>query len=472
MGRAVRGGAALILLGGLTGCGTFSHYPAGMESTTLGRLRRGESTGYERTFGRRLEGRDGELFAMEMGRAAQLAGAPEKSRRAFDVAIERWEKRDDKAVVSVSGSGAQAGAVLVNDKAIPYRAASFERTLAHHYQMLNYLAMNDLTGAGVEVRRANLVQEAARKRREREIERAEASSAKETRGTEDDKHLAGVYAGLNERAGTVKHSFQNAATLYLSGVIWEMMGEPNDAYIDYKKAIEIYPDNMYLQFDVLRIGRRLGMREDVADFERRFPKAAKTGMPKPNAARLVVIYEEGLAPQKTDLTVAYPLTSADSIGVVSLPVYAESFSSPTPARVALDGRPLGQTMPLCNVGALAARALAEQMPGIVTRQVARAVAKGIAAKAAKDSDNSLVEVGVMLYTLFSEQADLRSWLTLPAHIHVSSAWVAPGEGRVTLSGPGGHEFWRGDVTLTAGQTTLVVVSRIDLAVYSMVCVQP
>jgi hypothetical protein len=106
------------------------------------------------------------------------------------------------------------------------------------------------------------------------------------------------------------------------------------------------------------------------------------------------------------------------------------------------------------------------MPGIVTRQVARAITKGVAAKAAKDSGGGWAELAVTLYNVISEQADLRSWLTLPAHIHVLSAWVEPGCRRVVLQGPGGGELWGGEVTLAAGRTTLVVVTRIDLAVYS------
>jgi hypothetical protein len=139
-------GLALVWAG--TGCGTFSYYPEGMEHTTLAPLRTGQRTGYERTFAKRTEGRDGMLFAMEMGRVAQLEGDLDTSRAAFEKAIAAWETRDDQAVVSASGAGAQAGAVLVNDKAIPYRAPEYERALVHHYQTLNYLATNDLIGAG------------------------------------------------------------------------------------------------------------------------------------------------------------------------------------------------------------------------------------------------------------------------------------------------------------------------------------
>lgn len=468
---------ALGLAGMVSGCNTFSHYPRGMEVTTLEPLRTGEKTEYQHTFKKRMEGKDGALFAMEMGRVAQLEGDYSISRGAFERAIERTREQDEKAVISATGAAAQTGAALVNDKAIPYRAASYERTFVHHYQALNYLATNDLAGAAVEVRRANREQEEAQRRREREIERGRSKQSHVPEEEEmRDSHLGGVYAGLDEMAGAVKHSFQNAATFYLSGVVWEMLGERNSAYIDYKRALEIVPEHPVLQEDVIRLGKRLGMREDVEEFERRFPAAAEvpadgTGT-LAGKARLVVLYEEGLAPQKSEMSIAYPLPSANSIGVIALPMYAAGPQGPAPVAVKVKGRTVGRTAPICNVAALAARALEEQMPGILTRQVARAVTKGVAAKAARDSGGSFGELVVLLYNVASEQADLRSWLSLPAHVHVLSTWVEPGTPRVALAAPGGGEIWGEKVTLAEGKTTLVVVTRIDLAVYSHVIVQP
>ena len=470
-GRAI---GLAVLLGWLAaGCGTFSQYPMGMEQTTLAPLRTGQDPQYRKTFGKRTNGNARVLFAMEMGRTAQLKGDYETSRRAFDAAIAATQAQDDQAAISASGAAAQGGAVLVNDKVIPYRAPSHERILVHHFQALNYLATNDLAGAGVEIRRANREQEDARKRREAEIEKAKSKTENVSPDEERDPHLLPVYAGLDQMAGAVKYSFQNAATFYLSAVVWEMMGEANDAYIDSKKALEIYPENPYLQRDVLRLGRRLGMREDVADFERRFPQAAKAdGNGGTNLARLVVLYEEGLAPKKSEMSVAYPLPSSDSVGVVALPVYAEAPPPPMPLVVKAGRRNLGRTAPICDVSALAARGLGEQMPGILTRQVARAVAKGVAAKAAKDQGGGWGELAVTLYNVLSEQADLRSWLTLPAHIHVANGWVDPGTSCVTLADPSGAAVWSGEVTLKPGRTTLLYVTRIDLAVYSHVIMQP
>ena len=189
-------GAVLAILAAvvLSGCSTYSHYPQGMEQTTLQSLRTGKRVDAEKNFGKRTQGNSGVVFALEMGRVAQLEGDYEISRQAFTTAIEATREQDEKAVISASGAAAQGAAVLVNDKAIPYRAPDYERTLMHHYQMLNYLGLQDLNGAGVEVRRANKTQKDAQERRAREIERAKSfqqnvPESEDGKADERDPHL-------------------------------------------------------------------------------------------------------------------------------------------------------------------------------------------------------------------------------------------------------------------------------------------
>ena len=472
-----RAGLGLLLALGGAGCGTFSHYPTGMETTTRAPLRAGKTPAYEKTFGPRLQGNTGVLFAMEMGRVAQVTGDADASRKAFAKASALTREQDEKAVISASGAAAQGGAVLVNDKAIPYRAPSYERTLVHHYQALNYLTTNDLIGAGVEVRLANREQEDARRQREGRINRAkskrqhpEAAPVAEER----DPYLAQVYAGLDQVAGEVKSSFQNAATFFLSGVIWEMLGEANDAYIDYKRALEMYPENTPLQAAVVRLGKRLGMREDVDDFTRRFPAVADTPAAGTAAgadkARLVVLLDQGFVVPKEEIAVAYPL--GNTVSAIALPAYTIGPPPPMPLAVLVGEKKAGTTAPICNVSALAARALGEQMPGILTRQVARVVAKTTAAAVAQKEGGDAAGLLMALYNIVSEQADLRSWLTLPAHIQVADVWVAAGDAAVALAVPGGGTVWSGVVTLRAGRTTILHVTQLDFAVFSRIMMQP
>jgi uncharacterized protein len=471
--RALWVGVAALLMWGAAGCSTYSNYPAGMEATIRGPLREGKKTQYQKHFGQRIEGGKEEvLFSMELGRVAQLEGDIEMSKTGFESAVQDIQEQEDKAKISASGAAAQTGAVLVNDKTIPYRAADFEKTLVHHYQALNYLEAQDLEGAAVEVRLANETQKMAMNRYRSTVEKAESKEKNVSPDDERDPYLVSVYAGLDEIAGAVKVSFQNAATYYVSSVVWEMRGEPNDAYIDIKRALEIYPNNRFLQEDVVRLGKRLGMREDLDDFARRFPKTADTpaagsGRFK-GKARLVVLLEEGFVPVKSEMSIAYPLFGAGSIGAIALPMYAQAAPPAVPLVVSVGGKSMGQTVPICNVGALAARALEERMPGIMTRQIARAVAKGAAAYAADNAGGGLASLAVMLYNIVSEQADLRSWLTLPAHIQIWNAWVEPGTPTVTLGG----SLWSEEVTLNADKTTFIYVSKIDLTVYSHILVQP
>ena len=138
------------------------------------------------------------------------------------------------------------------------------------------------------------------------------------RGDERDPHLAAP-CGARRDGGQGEALFQNAATFYVSAQIWEMLGEPNDAYIDLKKALEIYPENPYVQQDVVRLGKRPGMREDLEDFARRFPAMARRRMiAAPWHAPGWSSYE-GLAPQKSALSI-HPLPGADSVGMVLLPM--------------------------------------------------------------------------------------------------------------------------------------------------------
>ena len=466
----------------LCGCGTYSNYPAGMNREVLEPMDRGgDLHKAQADLASRMQGRDEVLFAAEAGRTAQLYGDYGASRAAFEKAIARTAEQADKGVLAPSAVGQQTAALLVNDKAIEYRAPEYEQALVHHYQALNYLGARDLDGAGVEIRCANRVQEEARKRHEEEIDKA----ASKSRGTGGDaasdapaatqSALAQAYAGLDELAGAVKTSFQNAATFQLSEVVWEMRGERNDAYIDCKKALELAPEHPGLQAAAIRLGKRLGMREDVQELARRFPAAANVAPDGTDAyagkARLVVMLEEGHVAQKQDFTVPYPVPGG--IGSLSIPVYGP-VESAWGGGVGLEvaGRPAATLAPLCRVSSLAARALSERMPGIVARQIARAVAKGVAVHAADQHGGDAAALLLSIYNIASEQADLRSWLTLPDAISSAEVWAAPGAAvPVRLRWPGGGIF-EVPVTLAEGKTTLLYVTRANWSFYSHAFVQP
>jgi hypothetical protein len=483
--RLVHPVAVLLAAALLAGCGTFSNYPHGMNQVVLGPMDRGEDLHPATAeLSSRIQGLDEVLFASEAGRTAQLYGDYTASREAFEKAIARTAAQGDEAVFAAKVAAQQASAVLVNDKAIEYRAPAYEQALVHHYQALNYLGAQDLDGACVEIRCANRVQEEALQQHEAEVEKAASKSRQDSSSSDDPLSyapsetrtaVAQAYAGLDELAGQAKNSFQNAATFYLSAVVWEMRGEANDAYIDYKRALEIAPSAPVLQASTIRLAKRLGMREDLDELVRRFPSAASTPADGTDAyagkAHLVVIVEEGHVARKDDLSIPYPVSGG--IGAISIPIYGKNPSPAGRITLNLPGTPAAPLAPLCRISSLAARALSERMPGILARQIARAVAKGVAMHAASKSNSDAAIILLSIYNIASEQADLRSWLTLPDTIQAAEAWPDASSGTATASlrwaGGGSLDL---PVTLVPGKTTLLYVTRADWAFYSHAFVQP
>jgi hypothetical protein len=98
-----------------------------------------------------------------------------------------------------------------------------------------------------------------------------------------------------------------------------------------------------------------------------------------------------------------------------------------------------------NIDAIAKSSLDSRMPAIVARSVARAVVKAAASKSAQkvarngnNSNNEASMAGligamaVQVAAFATERADTRSWLTLPANIHLARLSLPPGSYNVKV----------------------------------------
>jgi hypothetical protein len=75
------------------------------------------------------------------------------------------------------------------------------------------------------------------------------------------------------------------------------------------------------------------------------------------------------------------------------------------------------------------------MPILLTRQTVRAVSKFLAQQTAKEKFGALGELGVMAYSVISENADLRSWLTLPENVQILRVSLPAGRQQLRLQSP-------------------------------------
>jgi hypothetical protein len=326
---------------------------------------------------------------------------------------------------------------LVNDATVSYAGDDYEQVLVHLYLALNYLELGQPQEARVEALQVDV--------KLREI----GEKIPDSKFTED------------------------ALSRYLTGLIYEGAGEWSDAMIAYRKAYEAYKkyQSAYgtampplLKQDLLRLSQRLGLTDELAQYEKEFAMVAPA--PQANDAKpegeLVFVLNNGLAPIKRERATgiwAPPTASVMVAGSarprpagppvlvnIALPFY---LSHPNPvfgARISIAGKQ-ASTQLMEDIDAIARASLDARMPAITARSIARAIAKGAVQKAvdragANSRDSDLAAIGSILVrvaTIATERADTRSWLTLPANVQLARLALPAGSHtiRVELLGAGG-----------------------------------
>lgn len=390
----------------------------------------------------------GEILGnFEKGRLSFLAQDYPTSLSALESGERAVRTQQDRAIISVSETATSVGSIAVNDNLQDYHPADYELGFLHLYLALNYLQKSDLEGALVEVRRANQVQEAARKAREKELQTAE----NDLKSQGMSANLGSVLARYPD-AGEKLSAVQNGYLFYLSGLLYEASRDLNSAYVDYRRALAVMPDNRQVIESTMYAAKNLGMSEDLRLLEKRYGKAPMS-LSK-TQGRVIILDEQGVVEALTGWRIDLPIyDSRDRWGIYSLALpYYPNRGSQRFAEVSLNGTELNSST-LADVNAMAQNDLNERLMSIVIRQAIRVWAKErIRKQAAQKGD----DVGNLLFNVWNtltEQPDTRSWQTLPAQVKTASQIVKPGTQRLNL----GDQVYQFDVP--AQQTTLVWVSR-------------
>lgn len=310
---------------------------------------------------------------------------------------------------------AEAKSFLINDMSLPYTGENFERVMLHVLGMLNYAALGDKDNALVEARRAD----------ERLKQYSEAVGADKVGYRED------------------------ALARYVSAVLYEGGSKQDlwDAYLDYKKADEAFdlyaklyatPKPARLKADLQRFADGLGEKEDLEKWQKRDGVQAYVPLAQTrrDQAEVVALLYDGLAPVKTSKSLHLPVNLEDGT--------AQYFSLALPDFV-VRGLPVPDAMLLApgqgsapfqlfqDINSIAVRDLQDRSALILVKATARALVKFQAARAvqrkAREAGGAaevLAFLGTNIYNLVSEQADIRSWRTLPGRIWIARLALPPG----------------------------------------------
>lgn len=376
------------------------------------------------------------LYQLNKAMVLRMAGDYAASNEAFEAAktlVERY---------SAISLREQTARFIINDAADAYAGEEHEQVLVHLYGALNYIALGELDSARVEALQVDL-------RLRRQAERA-------------------------RDAGYV----ENALARYLTGMIYEDLGEWSDALIAYRKSYEAY--RVYrerygvavpqaLKHDLLRLTEHLGLADELRRYQGEFGIGRWTEHPAwREQGELVFLLHNGLAPIKREQSVTTLDPVSGHLVRISLPYYQARMPVVRGARLSAGGG-AADTELYEDVSGLAMRTLEAKMPAITARAVARAVVKVQLARAARDSarrqqgDSALAAIiglGVEIGNVLTERADTRSWATLPHDIQLARLALPPGryDVKVQLLGPGGGavgSFELHDVAVRPGRKTYI-----------------
>ena len=277
---------------------------------------------------------------------------------------------------------------------------------------------------------------------------------------------------------------------YLVGLLYDITGDTNNAYVGYRKAEQVYEEGQVwirvpipdvLKHDLIRTADRLGLYEDVQRYKEKYPGIVFQSLLNNtrNLAQIVVMTYHGQGPKKEDLTIDVPV-SLDALQLVAatqatLSAAAEKTTgkrcSPLrpswnvlhvlPYLVFLMHKPSRwlnivqlhsptteistRTHRMYDVNAVAEKTLADAYDSLVLRAVARTAIKMVAAEgiglgasaaAGKNARNwigPLVGGIARIFALATEEADVRSWRTLPGEFQLARLWVEPGDYAVRIA---------------------------------------
>jgi uncharacterized protein len=358
------------------------------------------------------------LVVLERAMLLQAQGLYESSARDLSAAETELDfldlKRDTAGTI---------GKYIYSDSAKTYKAQPIEHLALNALNMLNYLAMGDLQGAGVEARRFTIARE----------------------------DLASSTQSSSEPSG-------GAFGSYVAGFVFEKLGEPDRALRYYEEALsagELYA----LREPVLRLsarGRYAGQK--LKAYLRKLEESGsnmknrRSASADPNGDILIVL-SLGRVPYKIakrmaiGVAIGYagawvtgdPGILAHSVfKVVAYPELIMPDSRVTGAAVNVSGREVPVEL-LTDLAGEVTREYQGIKPRIIGAALTRMIARAAAAEGSRYLAGKRKRAAGALAALATEAAltgldkpDTRSWTFLPGRIYVCRARVKPGRHQIRI----------------------------------------
>ncbi|ASM37768.1 MAG: hypothetical protein SPI03_01135 [Campylobacter sputorum] len=295
------------------------------------------------------------------------------------------------------------GTTFLNDNMDSYRGNIYESIMVNVYKGLNFMSIDKFGDARVEFNRALDRQRRAKdefsKEIEEEIAKLEKEDSNATKIATNKETQNVVYDAYNKSifADFVTYpDFINPFATYMAGLFFI-------ADKDYKKANEMFKESLAMQPQNIFLKSEFKLSQELL-------------VGKNHKKYIWLIYENGKSATKDEFRLDIPLfIVTDKVPYVgiALPTIKDGINSYE--YLTIDGETSSE---ISNIDRVIKTEFKTKLPFIVTKSLIRTTIKTLAAYASMDQ-NTYAGIGVGIFNLITNKADVRSWVSLPKNFQAA-----------------------------------------------------
>lgn len=360
------------------------------------------------------------LFNMEYGMLLRLTSDYPTSNTYFGRAQASMEAWSNSWSNTTSGQlSASALTMLLNDNISDYQPKGYEKSFLATYYALNQIDLNDLDDARVAIKQMYEIEQATQNYNDA-LYNAQTIEAQKNAKDKTSNYLSQEimkkynFPDINSpQVLALKNSYQNAFSHYLAGFIFEALNEPSLSRPGYVKAGQLNPTNKLIQKSINNLDNGV--------------------QPKSGYTDLLIVESVGHAPQIQSMQTSVPinlnLTSTKNQGRVCInsidifyPKLVVDKTNQAIYPYTLDNSTMNP-LPMVNVDLMTARALHDEIPHLIARNIAAALRNIALAQASCSEKNDqaagLLNLGAIFAGKMLDKVDERTFTLLPSKININ-----------------------------------------------------
>lgn len=346
------------------------------------------------------------VYLLDYATALQEARKYQDSANAYQQAAKIADIVDYHSISRIGAS------LLLSQEMIQYKGDDYEKVLIHAMNAVNYLEMNMLDDALVEVRDLNTM----------------------------------LYKFKYEAK---KNYDQNPFAFYLSALIYEAGHQYDDALIAYEQAYAVAPGYAPLHQDLLRVAIEDQREDKIKKFRAEFPEVKENPQWRDKSmGELVLVYEQGWGPRK--------IARYEN---PRFPMLIPHPSSTVYANLICDGLQI-RSSEIFSVTDVAIKTMNDDYAALVASRVAGVVTKAVVADQIAQK-NKLLGALAWIGMNAADRADVRQWSTLPQSFQFARMPLKAGKYKVNVAGlgwgltPDGENMPEREVVIKPGKKTFI-----------------